>query len=74
MLSACGQTVGKMALGLRVVGPDGGNPSFWRAALREEIGKLISAIVLCLGYLWMLWDGEQQTWHDKIAGTHVERA
>jgi uncharacterized RDD family membrane protein YckC len=35
---------------------------------------LISAIVLCLGYLWMLWDGEQQTWHDKIAGTHVERA
>lgn len=74
MLSAFGRTLGKMALGLRVVGPDGGNPSFLRAVLRELIGKFVSCIVLCLGYLWMLWDGEQQTWHDKMAGTHVERA
>jgi hypothetical protein len=27
-----------------------------------------------LGYFWMLWDEQQQTWHDKIAGTTVERA
>lgn len=74
MLSAWGRTLGKMALGLRVVGPDGGNPSFLRAVLREIVGKTVSGIVLCLGYLWMLWDGEQQTWHDKIAGTSVERA
>ena len=24
-----------------------------------------------LGYFWMLWDGEKQTWHDKLATTVV---
>src|SRR5947199_4405895 len=74
MLAVRGQTLGKMAMGLRVAGPDGGNPSFWRAALRETLGKLISGYALCLGYLWMLWDGKQQTWHDKMAQTLVESA
>lgn len=72
--SSRGQTPGKMALGIRVTDPEGGNPSFLRAVLREVIGKWISSLIVCLGYLWMLWDAEQQTWHDKIAGTHVERA
>ena len=74
MLVWRGQTLGKMALGIRVIGPNGGNPSFWRAAVRETIGKWLSQFILYLGYLWMLWDAEQQCWHDKIAGTHVERA
>jgi uncharacterized RDD family membrane protein YckC len=74
MLAMWGRTLGKMALGLRVVGPDGNNPSFWRAALRDSIGKFISGLVLGLGYFWMIWDEGQQTWHDKIAGTYVERA
>jgi uncharacterized RDD family membrane protein YckC len=26
-----------------------------------------------LGYLWMLWDKEKQTWHDKIIGSIVVR-
>ena len=30
---------------------------------------------LCyLGYLWMLWDKDKQTWHDKIVSTVVVRA
>jgi uncharacterized RDD family membrane protein YckC len=32
-----------------------------------------SIIVLFLGFLWMIWDQEKQTWHDKIAGTIVIR-
>jgi len=59
---------------VRVIGPDGSPPGFLRAVLRESIGKYISEFVFCLGYLWMLWDADQQTWHDKIAGTTVERA
>lgn len=74
MLAAYGRTLGKMALGLRVIGPDGGNPEFLRAVLRETVGKWVSSLILGLGYLWMLWDNEQQCWHDKIAGTFVERA
>jgi uncharacterized RDD family membrane protein YckC len=26
-----------------------------------------------LGFLWALWDKNNQTWHDKIAGTEVIR-
>ena len=28
--------------------------------------SIVSAVVLLLGYLWMLWDPEKQTWHDKV--------
>jgi len=74
MVALRGQTLGKMAVGLRITGPDGAKPVFWRAALRETVGKLISTYVLFLGHLWMLWDQRQQTWHDKIAQTYVEAA
>ncbi|MGV3719800.1 MAG: RDD family protein, partial [Actinomycetota bacterium] len=68
-----GQTLGKMMLGVRVVGPDGGPPGIGRALLRETIGRFLSVVVCMLGYFWILWDPEQQAWHDKIAGTHVEK-
>lgn len=69
-----GQTPGKMALGVRVVGPDGGVPGVGRAFLREVLGKFVSSLILCVGYLWMLWDAKRQCVHDKIAGTLVLRA
>jgi len=33
--------------------------------------SLVSGLVLLLGYLWMIWDSEKQTWHDKVARTYV---
>jgi uncharacterized RDD family membrane protein YckC len=30
-------------------------------------------LVFCLGFLWMLWDPNKQTWHDKVAQTYVVR-
>ena len=66
-----GQTAGKRALGIRVVDFDtGGSIGFARALLRS-IGRYVSAIVILIGYLWMLWDREHQTWHDKFAGSVV---
>jgi uncharacterized RDD family membrane protein YckC len=41
---------------------------YGRAALRWLV-SIVSAIVLLLGYLWMLWDSKKQTWHDKAAGS-----
>ena len=35
------------------------------------IGRIIASIPCYLGYLWMLWDKESQTWHDKIANDVV---
>jgi uncharacterized RDD family membrane protein YckC len=67
-----GQTLGKMILGIKVIKTDGSKkPGYLSAFLREIIGKIISAMVFGLGYLWMLWDGKKQTWHDKIANTIV---
>ncbi len=69
-----GQTLGKMAAGIRVVGRDGKAPGLGYAALREIVGKFISGLVFLLGFLWIGLDGKKQGWHDKIAGTHVVRA
>ena len=66
-----GQTVGKLALGIRVIDfSTGGALGYGRAALRW-VGRIASTIVCFLGYLWMLWDKEKQTWHDKIATSVV---
>jgi uncharacterized RDD family membrane protein YckC len=69
--SASGQTIGKRALGIRVIDLQaGGAIGFSRAVLRY-FGRILSTIPLFLGYFWMLWDAEKQTWHDKIAGSVV---
>jgi uncharacterized RDD family membrane protein YckC len=69
--SPSGQTIGKRALGIRVIdAKTGGSIGFSRAVLRF-FAAFLSAIVFYLGYLWMLWDPEKQTWHDKIAGDVV---
>jgi uncharacterized RDD family membrane protein YckC len=64
-------TPGKLVLGLRVVDAEtGGTPPIGRLVMRY-VGYLVSALPLCLGYLWALWDGRRQGWHDKMAGTVV---
>ena len=62
-----GQTLGKKLLGIRVVDIEGGGAiGYGRAAIRY-VGRMVSGFPLCLGYLWMLWDKNKQTWHDKFA-------
>lgn len=68
-----GQTLGKMAVGIKVVNAEGYMPGLGTAALREVLGKFISIIALYLGFLWIIWDGWKQGWHDKIAKTYVVR-
>lgn len=69
--SAAGQTLGKRALGIRVYDFRAGGPIGYGRAFLRWVGRIVSTIPCLLGYLWMLWDGEKQTWHDKIAGTVV---
>ena len=68
-----GRTVGKRLLGLRVVNAAGRPPGIGRALLREVIGKWLSGTVFYLGYLSVAGDPCKQGWHDKIAGTTVQR-
>ena len=73
-LGRTGQTWGRRIVGVRVVRvADGASPGFWRAFGRELFASVISSNIFYLGFLWMIWDRERQTWHDKIAGTIVIR-
>ena len=73
--SPSGQTPGKRLLGIRVydfsAGAGSGEGIGFGRALIRFIGRYVSAIPCLLGYLWMLWDSEKQTWHDKLASTVV---
>lgn len=70
--AAKGATLGKKAMNLRVQNmTTGANLTYVEAFLREVVGKFLSGIVLLLGYFWMLWDPNKQTWHDKLAKSVV---
>ncbi len=69
-LGRSGQTWGRRIARVRVVRNHTGAPiGFWRALGRQSFA--LATRTLVLGYLWMLWDGERQTWHDKVADTVV---
>lgn len=63
-------TFGKKAMGLKVTTTNGDPISFGQATGRY-FGKIVSSIILCIGYLMMLWDDNKQTLHDKMAGALV---
>ncbi|MCC2677449.1 MAG: hypothetical protein K0R29_25 [Pseudobdellovibrio sp.] len=67
-----GATPGKKLMGLRIVNVDQSlDVDFTKLLLRETVGRVISALPLCLGYLWVSWDKERRTFHDMIAKTRV---
>jgi uncharacterized RDD family membrane protein YckC len=82
-----GATLGKMALGLRVAGPDGARPSCGRALARGLVEAMVLLAVeftpLLLGKLWYLsylWlltyavaavHPRTLALHDMLCGTHV---
>lgn len=69
--SPSGQTVGKKAMSIRVLGSKDGAPIGYGTAGIRYLGSILSALPCLLGYFWMLWDDNKQTWHDKIASTVV---
>lgn len=68
--SASQATIGKRALGIKVTSVSGNRISFAQATGRY-FGKILSAIILFIGFLMMIWDDKKQTLHDKLAGTLV---
>lgn len=69
-----GQTIGKKAMGIKVVDMvTGQTPSVGKFLLRDMVGKILSSLILMIGYLMPLWDEKKQALHDKIAGTVVIR-
>jgi uncharacterized RDD family membrane protein YckC len=69
--STSGQTVGKKMMGIRVYDLRQGGPIGTGRAIGRYFARIISTIPCLLGYFWMLWDSEKQTWHDKLVGSVV---
>jgi hypothetical protein len=44
----------------------GGSIGYSRAAIRY-VTSIVSALIIYIGYLWMLWDREKQCGHDNTA-------
>jgi uncharacterized RDD family membrane protein YckC len=65
-----GATVGKMAMGLRVVTDQGQRLSFLNATGRY-FAKIVSALILCIGFIMIAFTDRKRGLHDMIAGTLV---
>lgn len=71
-VGGCGQTPGKMALGIAVVRREGGRAGYGRATLRV-LGGAISVLTLGIGHAAMLLSRERRGLSDWMAGTRVVR-
>ncbi len=63
-------SLGKMAIGIVVTDLDGNRITFSRATGRY-FSKIISSIILCIGYIMVGFTAKKQGLHDIIAGTLV---
>ena len=75
-----GQTLGRKAVGIRVIRANGEPMTFWFAMLREVVvkallfgflGSITFGIASVLDVLWPLWDEENRALHDFIVNTRV---
>lgn len=66
-----GTTVGKKAVGIRVVHEHTNQPLGGGRGIGRMFATFLSAAPCYLGYLWPLWDDRNQTFHDKIVGSLV---
>jgi uncharacterized RDD family membrane protein YckC len=70
MVGKYGATLGKMAVGIRVVTPEGQPISYLRAFGRAW-ADLLSGMVCYIGYIIVAFDGEKRALHDHICSTRV---
>lgn len=70
--SASQATLGKWAVGIIVTDMEGQRISFGRATGRY-FGKILSSLILCIGFMMAGWTQKKQALHDELANTLVIR-
>jgi uncharacterized RDD family membrane protein YckC len=68
-----GTTPGMMMRNLQVVSFSG-EPPTPRQMLLRSAGYVLSAGTFFLGFLWVMWDEDELTWHDRLSRTHLSPA
>jgi uncharacterized RDD family membrane protein YckC len=72
--AACGQTLGKMAAGIKVVSLDDDGRVPPGSAVLRSLGYLVSVLPAGLGFLPALFGPDGRALHDRLADTRVIRA
>jgi uncharacterized RDD family membrane protein YckC len=70
MWGAKGTTIGGIICGLKIVRLDD-RPVDWGVAVVRALAAFLSLAVAGLGFIWVAFDNEKQSWHDKIVGTTI---
>ncbi len=73
MIGRYGATLGKMAMKIKVMRLDGSRVSYPRS-IGRHYAKVLSALILYIGYLVAFWDKDTRAMHDHIVGTRVVTA
>jgi len=71
MNGAYGATLGKMALGLKVVRQDGSPIGYGLALARIVLMNVLSSCTCSLFFISVATNEEYRGWHDQICGTRV---
>lgn len=69
--SLLGRTIGKMIVGIRVVGPDKNSYPTLLQSIARSFLSVFSFLFLFAGVIAPLFNNESKAWHDKLSGTMV---
>jgi uncharacterized RDD family membrane protein YckC len=64
-----GSSIGKSAMKFKVVSEATGQPIGFGMSIVRQLAHIIDGAILCIGYLFPLWDAKRQTLADKIMTT-----
>ena len=64
-------TPGKMVCGLKVINADGTEEISVGKAIGRHFAKMLSGIILYIGYLMAAFDSEKRALHDHMCNTRV---
>lgn len=71
---ATGQSIGKKAVGIRLLREADGRPLGFGMAFVRRLAHFLDSIACYIGWLWPLWDAKKQTFADKVCSSVVVKA
>ena len=66
-----GATLGKRLFHLKVVSSEGRKPTFFEIVFRESVGRFLSHLIFCVGYIMVGADKKKRGLHDILSDTYV---
>ncbi len=68
-----GQTLGMKSWKIRLVDSETNQSIGWARAATRCTAALLSLGAVGIGFIWMVFDTDSRTWHDRMSGSHLLR-